>query len=297
MAKTENKNSISQWFNAEELNTLKGMEYLAQKVANEAISGLHNGKRLGQGTDFSQYKNYMPGDDLRQIDWKVYGRTDRLYLKESELESHSRWYGLLDASESMVYEEANISKWKYAKIIWAAIAYLSKKQGDSDGLAIINDKNITHLPPRAGFEKARMKLLFDSKTAGKWPSNFSFPFLKNGFQNKFILITDFYEQSNELGTFIRSLLPARNEVTVFHIMGENEMNLNFDGINMFEDAETGIRIETNTNQIKAKYQKQSENFVKDSRNQIIKWGAKYHLCMMPQSPVNVLKAFLNQNSG
>jgi hypothetical protein len=84
--------SPTQWFNPEELTSLKGMEWLARKLAHEAITGLHASKQLGQGTDFSQYRSYMPGDDLRRVDWKVYGRTDRLYLKESELESRTRWW-------------------------------------------------------------------------------------------------------------------------------------------------------------------------------------------------------------
>ncbi len=293
----EKKNATSgrskaDWFTPDELHSLKGLEWLARKVAHEAISGAHAALRLGQGTDFSQYRTYMPGDDLRRIDWKIYARTDRLFLKESELESRTRWYGLLDASASMTYQESGISKWQYAKVLWAAIAFLAKQQGDSDGLALINDQHLYHLPPRAGMENARMQLLFETPASGKWPASIHLPLQQSGFQHKFILITDLYEQTEELGAFIRNLLPARNEVVVFHLMGKQELTLDFGGITTFQDAETGQQIETDTRQVRAEYQKKAEEFVQESRNQILKWGARYHLCQLPESPVTVLREFL-----
>lgn len=296
MSQLPKKSTAIQWFTPDELHSLKGLEWLARKVAHEAISGSHAGLRLGQGTDFSQYRTYMPGDDLRRVDWKIYARTDRLFLKESELESRTRWYGLLDASASMIYEEGNISKWQYAKVLWAALAFLARKQGDSDGLALINDQQLQHLPPKAGMENARMQLLYQAKAAGKWPPDLHLPLQQAGFRHKFILITDLYEQSDELGAFIRSLLPARNEVTVFHLMGQQELTLDFAGITTFQDAETGQQIETDVRRVRADYQQQAEAFIQESRNRILKWGARYHLCRVPESPVQVLREFLRTAS-
>ncbi|MDO1445847.1 DUF58 domain-containing protein [Rhodocytophaga aerolata] len=288
----------AQWFNPEELQSLKGLEWLARKLAHETLSGLHSGKQLGQGTDFSQYRSYMPGDDLRRVDWKLYGRTDRLYVKESELESRTRWYGILDASASMQYEESNISKWQYAKILWAAITYIARQQGDTDGIVLVNDKQVEHLPPKPGAEQARMQLLYEAKVAGVWPSTITLPALQAGFRNKFILITDLYEQANELGSFIRSLLPAKNQVVVFHLMGRQEMELDFKETTIFEDAETGRQIETDTAKIREAYQTNVASYLQQCRNQVLGWHAEYHLCQMPKSPVNELRLFLrNQVKG
>ncbi|MDJ1468100.1 DUF58 domain-containing protein [Xanthocytophaga flava] len=297
MSQSKNKPiSLTQWFTPEELRSLKGLEWLARKVAHEAISGLHGGVRLGQGTDFSQYRTYMPGDDLRRIDWKIFGRTDRLYLKESELESRTRWYGLLDASSSMIYEENGMSKWQYAKILWAAIAFIARQQGDADGLALINDQQVLHLPPKAGMENARMQMLFQADSKGKWPEKIQLPLQQGGFQHKFILITDLYEHTDELGAFIRSLLPARNEVMVFHLMGKKELNLDFSGVTVFEDAETGQQVQTDPNRIRSQYEKQATEFIRSSRDQILKWGANYYLCTIEDSPVSALRAFLKGQS-
>jgi uncharacterized protein (DUF58 family) len=291
---TEKNKPVSprQWFSAEELSSLKGLEWLARKLAHEAISGLHAGKQLGQGADFSQYRSYMPGDDLRRIDWKLYGRTDRLYLKESDMESRTRWYGILDASASMQYEESKISKWQYAKILWAAISFIIRQQGDPDGLVLVNDQQLRHLPPKPGAEQARMQLLFEAKTAGKWPFKVSLPLMQAGFRNKFVIITDLYEQNSELGSFIRSLLPAKNEVILFHLMGRQEMELDFADTTLFEDAETGRQIETDPRKVRQEYQQQVRIYLQQSRNEALKWGARYYLCQLPQSPVQVLRAFL-----
>ena len=288
---------MADWFSPEDLMSLRGMEWLSRKIALETISGQHTGKRLGQGTDFSQYRTYMPGDDLRMIDWKVYARTDRLFLKESELESRSRCYGLLDASASMKYEEARISKWQYASVLWTALSYLSGKQGDLNGIALLNDQQVQHRPPQAGNENARLKMLFETQPAGCFPQTLQLPLLKAGFSHRFVLITDLYEQSQELGAFIRSLLPERHEVTVFHVMGKQEIELDYPDITLFEDAETGQQVETDTRQIRSAYQRDMEAFLTESRNQILKWGANYQLCRMPDSPVGVLKAYFKTKSG
>jgi uncharacterized protein (DUF58 family) len=283
----------TRWFSPEELMSLKGLEWLARKMAHEAISGLHAAQRLGQGTDFSQYRTYMPGDDLRRIDWKVYARTDRLFLKESELESRTRWYGILDASASLQYEEGGISKWQYAKVLWAAISLVARQQGDSDGLALVNHRSLIHLPPKPGAENARLQALFEAQAAGRWPERVSLPLMQAGFRNKFVLITDLYEQTDELGAFIRSLLPARNEIAVFHLMGRQEMALDFAGTTVFEDAETGQQIETDTTRIQTEYRRQADEFIRQSRNKILGWGAAYHVCRIPDSPVGALREFLN----
>ncbi|MBC8111233.1 MAG: DUF58 domain-containing protein, partial [Verrucomicrobia bacterium] len=284
MPQSNKQLSITQWFSNEELTTLKGLEWLARKLVQETLSGLHGSKRLGQGTDFSQYRTYMPGDDLRMIDWKAYARTDRLFLKESALESPVRWYGVLDASSSMNYEEGNITKWQYAKVLWAAITMIAKQQGDVHGLALMNDQEIKHIPPQAGKEKAVIQLLLEAKAIGKLPEKMLLPLSKTSARHKFVLITDLYEQHEELGTFIRSLLPARNEVTVFHVMGKQEISLDFQQVTAFEDAETGQRIQTDARQIRQEYQKQAADFIKKSRDQLLKWGAAYYLCELPESP-------------
>jgi uncharacterized protein (DUF58 family) len=290
------KDTPPSWFTIDELRSLKGMSWLARKVAYDVLSGIHSGRYLGQGTDFSQYRTYMPGDDLRRVDWKLYGRTDRLYIKESEMESRTRWYGILDASASMGYEEDNISKWQYAKVLWSAISFIAKQQGDADGLILINDKEMTHFPPNTGADHGRMHLLFNAKTKGNWPRKIVVP-IQAGVTNKFIVITDFFEQADEVGSFIKSLIPSKNEVAVFHVMGKKEMNLDFAGITVFQDAETGALMETDSSRIRAEYKQKAEAFLIESRNKILGWGADYHLFLLPDSPVNNLKQYIKQKTG
>jgi uncharacterized protein (DUF58 family) len=196
----------------------------------------------------------------------------------------------------MRYEESQISKWQYAKILWAAITYIARQQGDTDGLVLVNNQQIKHLPPKSGAEQARTQMLFAAETAGMWPSDISLPPLQAGLRNKFVIITDLYEQNNEMGSFIRSLLPARNQVVVFHLMGKQEMELDFADTTIFEDAETGRQIETDTPKIRQAYQSKVNNYLQQCRNQVLGWSAQYYLCQMPQSPVQVLRAFLKNQA-
>jgi hypothetical protein len=162
----------------------------------------------------------------------------------------------------------------------------------ADGLVLVNDKQVKHLPPKPGAGQARMQLLYEAKAAGTWPSAITLPSLQAGFRNKFIIITDMYEQGSELGSFIRSLLPVRNQVTVFHLMGRQEIELDFAGTTIFKDAETGRQLETDPGKIRQIYQANIAKYLQQCRNQILGWGAEYHLCQLPQSPVNELRTFL-----
>jgi uncharacterized protein (DUF58 family) len=281
------------WFQPEELSTLSGLEWLARKLAQEALSGLQAGIRLGQGTDFSQYRSYMPGDDLRTVDWKVYARTDKLFIRQSELESQTCWHGLLDASASMGYAEGGISKWQYASLLWAAIFLMLSRQGDPFSLSIIQEDGLRYLPARPGLGQAALALLSDTRPKGKWPDNVPLPVLNGGKSHKFILISDFYENHQELGSFVKSLLPGRNEVVVFQVMGLQEISLDFPDDTLFEEAETGELLETDPLLLQKPYQEQAERFLKETREKLLSWGVRYHLCMAPESPVQALRTFLH----
>ena len=124
------------------------MELIARILVEGFMSGSNRSQTIGAGQEFSQYRNYEPGDDLRQLDWKMYARSERYYIKQSEIETNITVKFMIDASHSMAYEENHISKLMYAKVMTAALAYLAKKQSDTFGLFTVNEKNITMVHPR-----------------------------------------------------------------------------------------------------------------------------------------------------
>src|SRR6478735_11975619 len=152
------------------LNTMSGLELVARIIVEGFMSGSNKSQSIGAGQEFSQYKNYHPGDDLRQLDWKMFARSERYYIKQAEIETNITVKFMLDASESMSYTENGMSKLQYAKIMTAALAYLARKQSDTFGLFAVNDKNIKVVQPR--FEQQQfirfLTELVILKSEGTW---------------------------------------------------------------------------------------------------------------------------------
>src|SRR5690349_16325486 len=111
------------------------------------MSGSNKSQSVGTGQEFSQYRGYEPGDDLRQLDWKMYARSERYYIKQAEIETNITVKFMIDASQSMAYAESGISKLQYAKVIAAALAYLARKQSDTFGLYSMNERGVQNMQP------------------------------------------------------------------------------------------------------------------------------------------------------
>ena len=132
----------------EVLNTVNGLELVARIIVEGFMSGSNKSQAIGYGQEFSQYRNYEPGDDLRQLDWKMYARSERYFIKQAEIETNITVKFIIDASNSMSYSEQQVSKLMYAKMISAALAYVARKQGDKFGLYTVNNKHLSIVRPR-----------------------------------------------------------------------------------------------------------------------------------------------------
>src|SRR5687768_6697976 len=177
------------------LNTMNGLELVARIVVEEFMSGANASQTIGVGQEFSQYRNYEPGDDLRQLDWKMYARSERYYIKQAEVETNITVKFMIDASHSMGYEEHSVSKLHYAKVMTAALAYLARKQGDTFGLFIVNDRQVSTLQPR--FEQQQfMRFLHDlanAKAESRWKKSGIEQLFDHHGKEVIIFITDLYD--------------------------------------------------------------------------------------------------------
>jgi uncharacterized protein (DUF58 family) len=138
-----------QFLKPETISRLSGLELKARLVVEGFIAGLHRSPYHGFSVEFAQHRPYMPGDPLRNIDWKVYSRTDRFFVKEYEEETNLKAYLLLDTSGSMGYSSDSVSKLQYASYLAAALSYLMLKQRDSVGLVVFDEMIKTYLPPKS----------------------------------------------------------------------------------------------------------------------------------------------------
>lgn len=290
------KQTINDLLKPEILNTVSGLELVARVIVEGFMSGSNRSQSVGSGQEFSQYRNYEPGDDLRQLDWKMYARSERYYIKQSEIETNITVKFMLDASHSMAYEENGISKFMYAKVMTAALAYLAKKQSDTFGLFTVNEKNITMVHPR--FEQQQfmrfVNELVNVKSEGTWRKQNGLEQLSSQYGKEMIVfITDLYDDDRDLQKFISKLKTSKNEVIVFHLMGRHETELDFDGSFTFEDLESKTRLKVDSRLQQKEYKSRVENWLKDSRMWMLEKQINYQLVIMDQPVDNVLRDFLS----
>jgi uncharacterized protein (DUF58 family) len=287
---------INDLLKPELLNTVNGLELVARVVVEGFMSGSNRSQSIGVGYEFSQYRSYEPGDDLRLLDWKMYARSERYYIKQSEVETNITVKFILDASRSMDYKEKNITKLQYAKVMIAALGYLARKQSDTFGLYVVNDKNISMVEPR--FEQQQFMRFLNQlilvKSEGHWGKGKDLEALQRHVGKEIIIfLTDMYDADRDLQQFISKLKTSRNEVMVFHIMGHDEVNLETEGVFTFEDLETGERRKVDTIAQRKAYAKKVDEWIQQSRAWMLEKQIDYQLVKLNQPVESVLTKFLN----
>lgn len=289
------KTQLSDLLKPEVLHTVTGLELLARIVVEGFMSGSNRSQSIGSGQEFSQYRGYEPGDDLRQLDWKMYARSERYYIKQAEIETNITVKFILDGSRSMAYAENNISKLQYAKVLAAALAYLARKQSDTFGLYMVNNKGITTLQPR--FEQQQfmrfLHALIEMESAGTWreAGDLESIFDHHG-KELIIFFSDLYDDQEDLQRFVSRLKTPRNEVIVFHLMGAQELTLSYNGAYTFEDLESGRSLKADTLLQQKDYAARVQQWIRDTRMWMLEKQIYYYLVEMNLSFEQVLRDFL-----
>lgn len=276
------------------LHTVNGLELVARIIVEGFMSGSNRSQSVGSGQEFSQYRSYEPGDDLRQLDWKMYARSERFFIKQAEIETNITVKFIIDASHSMAYTEDEISKLQYSKVLTAALAYLARKQSDTFGLFAVSEKGIRSLQPR--FEQQQfMRFLYtlvELDTTGTWNKNNLEELFDHHGKELIIFFTDLYDDDGDLLRFISRLKTPRNEVIVFHIMGEKEMELGYEGPFTFEDLESRKEIKADTSLERKQYTEKVNRWIQQSRMWMLEKQISYNLVIMKDSFEQVLRNFL-----
>lgn len=286
--------SLKALLQPEVLNSMNGLELIARIIVEGFMSGSNKSQAIGIGQEFSQYRNYEPGDDLRQLDWKMYARSERYFVKQAEIETNITVKFMIDASKSMSYQEDGITKLQYAKVIAAALAFLSRKQGDTFGLYAVNDHEIKIVHPR--FEQQQfmrfLHELVELKAESTWKKNGIEQLLDHHGKELLIFITDLYDEDGDLYKFMSRLKTSRNEVIVFHILGRNEMTLDHSGSFTFKDLETGNTVKVDTIAQKKDYTEKLNSWIQQARNTLLEKGIAYQTLVMSDNPGEMLREFL-----
>lgn len=282
------------------LMAIKDLSLAAKTVVDGFMTGINKSSIKGPGLEFSQYRSYQPGDDLRWLDWKMYGRSDRYYIRESEVETSISVRFLIDASGSMNHEDSGIKKIDYARYLAAALAYLANSQGDAIGLYVFNESGLFSLASRQDFQHlARLfHQMEEINAGGKFTEAIRYKDIYSGSRKKELLvfISDLYQQDGELFQLLDSLSALKNEIIVFHLMGKNEMDMDYKGYTAVEDLETGATIKIDSTNSKNVYQENLKKHLSQIRMELLDRKINYRLISMDQPLDQALRDFLNQRN-
>jgi uncharacterized protein (DUF58 family) len=286
---------IKELLKPEILNSVSEMELIARIIVEGFMSGSNKSQSIGAGQEFSQYRNYEPGDDVRQLDWKMYARSERYYIKQADIETNITVKFMIDASQSMSYAENELSKLQYAKVLTSALAYLARKQSDTFGLFAINDKKLHVIQPR--FEQQQfirfLNELINVQGKGRWGKSTEVEQLFDHHGKEMIIfMTDLYDESSDLLTFISRLKTKRNEVIVFQIVGAREIELDFQGSSTFQDLETNATLRVDAKLFRKQYIDKVADWLTTSRLWMHEKQINYHLIRLSDPFEKSLRDFL-----
>jgi uncharacterized protein (DUF58 family) len=284
------------------LARIENLELLARSVVDGFINGLHRAPYLGMSLDFAEHRAYYPGDDIRRIDWRLYARTDRYYVKEFEADTNSNFVVLLDISRSMSYRGVGIPKLDYARYLAASLTYFSREQRDRVGLLTFDSDIVDYVPASAKHLDIVLHTL--DRARAERPGSLDGALRKATEllrrRGLVVLISDLYEEPARVQAAAGMLRHRGHDVIVFHVLDRSELELDgsiggvpLDEATSFEDLETGERIPVITQAVRDRYREMVREHVATLGRLLTEIRVDYALFDMTQPLDNALFAYLS----
>lgn len=226
------------------LARIGNLELVARSVVDGFINGLHRSPYFGASVDFAEHRGYVPGDDIRRVDWRLYARTDRYYIKEYEADSNANFAVLLDVSKSMGFGSEGMTKLEYGRMLAGCLTYLVHRQRDRVGLVAFDSDIVEFVPPSAKHMDVVLHVL-DRLTPSS-PGSLRVPLNKVaehfGRRGVLVLISDLYEDPDAIMEAIGPLRFRGHDMIVFHLLDRAELDFEYADASAFEDLESGEQI-------------------------------------------------------
>jgi uncharacterized protein (DUF58 family) len=290
----------SQLLDSAVLNRLMHLTLLARSPMEGSVSGYHKSPHRGSSVEFAEYRNYVPGDDIRRVDWRVFARTDRFYMKEFEAETNLRCYFVLDCSGSMKFGGASGAKLDYARRLAATLAYIAAHQGDAVGLVCSGQKSFFDIPPRRN--PAHLKLILETLQKSEPRGTTGLVEALHDLAEKVrrralvVVISDFFCDLEPLLSCFQHLRFQKHDLAVFQLLDRAELEFKFDRPVRFVDLESSLNIVTEPSSVRDEYLRQLENFLRDLRAGCHEFGADYRQIITDQSYERAVADFLVERS-
>jgi uncharacterized protein (DUF58 family) len=280
---------------------ISGLDLVAKTVVDGFVSGLHRSPDFGFSQEFAEYRMYTPGDDLRHVDWNVFARTERCYLKRYRGETNTQLTLLLDSSASMSFASGKVSKLEYARFLVASIIYMASQQRDAAGLIVFDDEVRNYVPPSSRQGQLHRLLHAVERAEPGARTDFAKPFhhfqqfLKR--RGMVIVVSDFYMPAEQVVKTMAPLAWHGNDVILFHVLDRREIEPELDGPVLLIDMETGDELEVSPDYARTEYRAKLDAHVAALKREAQGAGMDYFLVPTDRALDTALREYLTIRQG
>jgi len=280
------------------LARLATLKLRVRAIAEGVLTGLHKSPHHGQSVEFAEHKEYAPGDDVRRIDWKAYGKFDKYYVKQFEQETNLRTFLVVDGSGSMGYRGApeRLSKFEYASALAASLAYLLVRQGDAAGLVVVSDRVVKTVPPRAAASHLPALVEALSAVEPRGPTRLAAAVdhvLEHAPRRSAVLVfSDLFDAEEKVLKQLELLRRRKHDVTLFHVLDPDELEFPFEDPTLFLSMEDARQVEANGRDVRKGYLEVLDRWLAHVRRSAAEADLEHVLCRADVPPDQILLPFL-----
>jgi len=284
------------FLDSQALSRLGGLPLFARRPMLGSVSGRHASPHRGASVEFAEYRKYVPGDDLRRLDWRAFGRSDRYYVKEFEADTNLRCCIVLDTSGSMSFGTTGTTKIEYARKIAGTLSYLAVQQGDAIGLSCVAKEVVNSIPPRRN--PAHLTHVLDAieqaQPQGETQLVSVLHELAETIRQRalFVILSDLFVEPEDLRSCFEHLRFRKHDVTAFHLLDPQEVGFDFLRPMRFLDMEGGPAVFAEPNEIADRYHKALQGYLEDLRHVVLQTAIDYHRVSIDEDYEQVLMQFL-----
>ena len=278
------------------LSRLAAVPLLARRPMVGGVSGRHTSPHRGSSVEFAEYRKYVPGDDLRRLDWRVYGRTDRNYVKEYEADTNLRLCLVVDSSGSMGYGSTGITRIEVARRLAGTLAFLACRQGDAVGISCVAESVVRNLPPRRN--PAHLRLVLDALEEARPQGASRLPEVLHEIAETVrqralvVILSDLFMEPEALAGALGHLRFRRHDVALFHLLDPQEIRFDFRRPTRFLDMEGGSPLFADPLDIAARYQQALSAWLGAIRSIVLEQGIDHAQVSLDEDCEKVLARFL-----
>jgi uncharacterized protein (DUF58 family) len=282
------------------LARLMGQPLLSRFPMEGTVSGHHKSPHRGSSVEFAEYRNYTPGDDIRRLDWRVFGRTDKFFMKEFEAETNLRCYFVLDCSASMSFAGAHGTRFDFARKLIATLAHLVIHQGDAAGLICVGEKTVSEIPPRRNPAHLQniFQILEKTETRGETGLIPALHELAEKVRRRalVIVLSDFFCDPAKLMECFQHLRFQKHDLATFHLLDRAELEFKFDRPVRFVDMENSYSLVTEPAVVRDRYLQQFYQYLEVLKQGCHEFNADYRRVVTDESYEKVLADFLTERA-